>query len=102
LTTLHPLAQDTKWLDVGPSRVHLVGESKPPRVEIETMRDRNPAERYLWGRMCAGQHGPHLGNRPIAIDATIETLVTAGAIVPDSHVIDEVRDVLAAFTGQQP
>ena len=102
LTTMQPLARDTKWLDVGSSRVDLVGESKPPRVEIETMPDRNPAERYLWGRLSAGRHGPHLGNRLVAIDVTIETLISAGAIAPDNHVIDEVRDVFAAFTGRQP
>jgi hypothetical protein len=103
LSTMHPLAQDTKWLDVGSDRVDLVGESKPPRVEIETIPDRRPAERFLWGRLSAGRHGPHhLGSRPVAIDATIETLVAAGAIAPDSDVIYEVRDVLAAFSGQQP
>ncbi len=103
LQTMHPLAQDTKWLDIGSDRVDLVGESKPPRVDIETIPDRSPAERFLWGRLSAGRHGPHrLGGRPVAILVTIETLVAAGAIAPDSRVIDEVRDVLAAFSGQQP
>ncbi len=103
LSTMHPLAQDTKWLDVGSDRVDLVGDSKPPRVEIETLPERSPAERFLWGRLSAGRHGPHrFGGRPVAIDATIETLVAAGAIAPDSDVIYEVRDVLAAFSGQQP
>ncbi len=102
LTTIQPLAQDTKWLDVGTSRVDLVGETKPPGVEIETLPDRDPAERYLWGRLSAGRHGPHLGNRPVAIDVAIDTLIAAKALVQDDPVIEEVRDVLAAFTGQQP
>jgi len=99
---MQPLARDTKWIVVGPSRVDLVGESEPPRVEIESMPDRNAAERYLWGRLSAGRHGPHLGRRPVAIDVAIETLVAAGAIASDNHVINEVRDVFAAFTGQRP
>jgi hypothetical protein len=102
LTTMRPLAQDTKWLDIGPIRVDLVGESDPPLVEIEQLPDRDPAECYLWGRLCAGRHGPHLPGRPVSIEAGIETLIAAGALVPDNPAIDEIRDVLAAFTGQQP
>ncbi len=103
LTTMHPLAQDTKWLDVGPRRVNLVGESDPPYVEVETLPDVDPAERYLWTRMSAGRHGPHhLGIGPVSIDAAIETLVAVGALDRDNPVIDEVLSVLAAFSGQQP
>jgi hypothetical protein len=99
---MRPLAQDTKWLDIGPSRVDLVDESDPPLVVIEKLPDRDPAECYLWGRLCAGRHGPHLPGRPLSIEAGIETLIAAGALAPNNPAIDEIRDVLAAFTGQQP
>jgi hypothetical protein len=102
LTTVQPLARDTRWLDIGSSRVDLVGGSEPPLVEIETLPDRDPAVRYLWGRMSSGRHGPHGGGRRMSIDDGIETLVAAGALTYDDPAIGEIRDVLAAFSGQQP
>jgi hypothetical protein len=38
----------------------------------------------------------------VSIDDAIDTLVAAGALVYDDPAIGEIRDVLAAFSGQQP
>jgi hypothetical protein len=102
LTTTQPLARETKWLDIGANRVDLVGDSDPPRVDIETLPDSDPAERYLWGRLTAGRHGPHGGNPSFGIEDSIETLLVAGALAPDNPVIDQVRAVFEGFSGQQP
>jgi hypothetical protein len=95
------LSPTTKWIDVGTDRIELPDKSSTPPVTIEALADSDdPAERYLWGRLTAGRHGPHGGQRPPLIDVAIETLLDAGAIATDNPVLDEVRAVLAAFSGQ--
>lgn len=95
-----PLSVATRWIDVGSERLVLGETAVPPPVEVEELTGASPAERYLRSRLTAGRHGPHGGPRPPMIDAAVETLVAAGALAPDSPVIAEVRDVLAAFSGQ--
>lgn len=103
LTGDGPLSVGTRWIEVGADRVAL-GEVASPTVtvEVEALPDASPAERYLRGRLTAGRHGPHGGPRPPMIDVAVATLVEAGALAPDSPVIAEVQDVVAAFSGQAP
>ncbi len=101
LVTAAPLSQTTRWIDIGPERIDLSGPSpRPPFISLQPLPDEDPAERYLWGRMSAGRHGPHGGPRPPDIETAIETLVAAGALDPDNPVIEQVREVFEAFSNR--
>jgi hypothetical protein len=100
VTTMQPLDRGTKWIDFEGQRVDLVDADAPPPVRIEPVESTSRAERYLWGRMSGGRHGPHGSPLPPQIEAAIETLVAAGALAHDDPVIDEVVAVLGAFSGQ--
>ncbi|MGH9918955.1 MAG: hypothetical protein ACRD6W_08830, partial [Nitrososphaerales archaeon] len=81
-------------------RIELIEEANPPRVDLETLPSNDPAVGHLWSRLTAARHGPMMGMRPASVEVTIETLVAAGALAPDDPAIDEVKAVMAAFTGQ--
>jgi hypothetical protein len=100
LTTMAPLSPSTAWIDIGPTRVELRGDTTPPPVRVEDLPESSPAERHLRGRLSFTRHGPMIGPGPSSIEPTIDTLLAAGALQADSPVIDEVRAVLDALTGQ--
>jgi hypothetical protein len=103
LVTNQALSTATKWIDIETDRIELPDASSAPPITFEALDGSDdPAERYLWGRLTAGRHGPHGGHRPPMIEVAIETLLDAGAIAPDNPVLEEVRAVLAAFSGQPP
>jgi hypothetical protein len=102
LTTMQPLSQSTKWIDVATNRVDLMDDDTgPPTVAVESLPPQDDAERYLWSRLSSGRHGPMMGPRPVSIDRTIDTLIACGALSPENPIIDDVRAVFAAFTGHQ-
>ena len=100
LTTTRPLAVDTKWLELDGQRIALLDAATPPPVTVETLPIGSDAEAHLWTRLASGRHGPHGGPFPPQIEVAVETLITAGALDPDDPLVDEVRAVLAAFSGQ--
>jgi hypothetical protein len=100
LTTLAPLARDTRWIDVGAERVELgEDDGDPPAVRMETLPPCSPAESYLRFRIAAAGHLPAAMGQS---ERTIETLIEAGMLAADDPVIADVRAVVAAFTGQTP
>ncbi|MHB1776856.1 MAG: hypothetical protein ACYCU7_12835 [Acidimicrobiales bacterium] len=94
------LSPTTRWLEFGGERVVLGEPATPPGVTVERLDDAGPAERFLRARLTSGRHGPHGGPYPQMIDAAVEALVAAGALAADSPLIEQVRDVVAAFSGQ--
>jgi hypothetical protein len=102
LTTMQPLSKSTAWIDLGSDRLELRAESNAARVFVESLPDRPHAEQYLWACLSAGRHGPWgMGRGPDAIDVVTETLLDAGALDPDDPVIEQVRSVTRAFSGQR-
>jgi len=96
------LSTSTRWLEIGGTRVVLGEPVTPPAVTVEPLGDAGQAERFLWGRLTSGRHGPHGGPHPPMVEAAVEALVAAGALAADSPVIEQVADVMAAFSGQVP
>lgn len=72
-------------------RVELTAESAGTEAWTERVPAVDPAVRHLWERVATLNdfHDPHL-----ALDATIATLVAAGALQPDDSVIGAARAVL--------
>jgi hypothetical protein len=90
-----PLARDTAWIEVLGERVELASEpGAGAEVWVEPLAEQDPARRYLWARLASvtGQHTPN------AIEATIDTLVAAGALAPDDPVIGQAQAVLARIS----
>jgi len=86
-----PLAPETAWIEILGERVELASE--PPagvEVRVEPVAEQDPARRYLWARLASAAefHGD------TAVEATIDTLVAAGALAADDPVIAEARAVL--------
>jgi hypothetical protein len=102
LITMAPLSPSTAWIDIGPVRVELMGDTTPPPVRIEDLPESDPAERHVRSRLNLAGPGFMMRPGPLHIEATIDTLVAAGALEADSPVIDEARMVADAITGQAP
>jgi hypothetical protein len=100
-TTDQPLAADTRWIDVFGDRVYLSDRVDAAPVEIESLDDLDPAERYLRHLVerAGDQHG---GEGPFV--PAIEALIACGALAIDAAVIDETLAVAEALnpTGAPP
>jgi hypothetical protein len=100
-TTDQPLGADTRWIDVFGERVDLSDRVDGAPVEIESLDDLDPAERYLRHLVERGdeQRG---GVSPV--DPAIEALVACGALATDAAVVEETLAVAEALnpTGAPP
>jgi hypothetical protein len=100
-TTDRPLAPDTRWIELLGERVDLPDRVRGTPVEIQSLDDIDPTERYL--QHCLeglGDQHPGAGS----IDHAIEALVSCGALAPDAAVVDETLAVADALqpTGGPP
>jgi hypothetical protein len=88
------LAADTAWIELLGERVELTGEPAGVEVRTEPLPAQDPAVRHLWERVATLNdfHDPRL-----ALAATIEALVAAGALRADAPVIGEARAALAVL-----
>jgi hypothetical protein len=102
VVTHRPLPAGTAWIDIGTTRVVLASESHAPTLTMEPVAAGSPAERHLWNRLTSGRHGPHGGFGEPRIDVAVDALVASGTLAADDPVIDQVRSVMAAFSGQPP
>jgi hypothetical protein len=82
------------WIELVGERVELTAESAGTEAWTERVPAADPAVRHLWERVATLNdfHDPHL-----ALDATITTLVAAGALQPDDSVIGAARAVLTVL-----
>jgi hypothetical protein len=100
-TTDQPLAADTRWIDVFGERVDLSDRVDGAPVEIESLDDLDPAERYLQHLVerAGDQHG---GESPV--DQAIDALIACGALATDAAVVEETLAVAEALnpTGASP
>jgi hypothetical protein len=88
------LAAESVWLELLGERVELTARPAGIQTWTETLPVQDPAVRHLWERVATLNdfHDPHL-----ALDATIATLVAAGALPAEDQVIDDARAVLAVL-----
>jgi hypothetical protein len=89
-----PLAADAAWIQMFGKRVELTGTPAGIEAWAEPMPAQDPAVRHLWERTATLNdfHDPHL-----ALDATIATLVAAGALRAYDPVIADAQAVLAVL-----
>jgi hypothetical protein len=87
LTTSQPLAVDTAWIELDGTRIELVDEPSPCTVTVEPLTDADPAHRYLWHWLAAGQrHGPQL-----AIEPVLDALIVAGYVHTEDPQLAAIR-----------
>jgi hypothetical protein len=86
------LAVDTAWIELSGQRVELTGQPAGIQVWAEPLPIQDPAVRHLWERVATLNdfHDPHH-----ALDATIATLIAAGALHADDPVIGDAQTALA-------
>ncbi len=86
------LAPGTAWIEVLGERVDLARHPDVgAEVWVEPQPDQDPARSYLWARLAS------LGEfrSPEVMEATIDTLVAAGALAEEDPGIAEVRAVVS-------
>jgi hypothetical protein len=90
------LAPGTAWVEVLGERVDLARHpDRPAEVWVEPQPDQDPARSYLWTRLASmGEF-----RSPEVMEATIDTLVAAGALAEEDPGIAEVRAVVNGLFG---
>ena len=93
-----PLAVDTAWLEVLGERVELIA---PPdgNVEIQSLADLDPAQRYL--QHCL-EGSPHRHHRSGAVLEVLQAFVDCGALAPDAPLAAETHQVSEALAQISP
>jgi len=88
------MAVDTAWMELSGERVELISQPAGIQVWAEPLPAQAPAVRHLWERVATLNdfHDPHF-----ALDATIATLVAAGALHADDPVIGDAWAALAVL-----
>jgi len=94
LTSDRPLARDTAWIEIGGTRVELVGEPWPTETSIELLPEQPVAHAYLWRRLATRSR---FHDRLETIEPAVDALVAAGAVDPEDPVLDDVRAVVDAL-----
>ena len=98
LVTQGPLSRTTRWIEMGDARIEL-GDAEPSgSSRAEPLPPMDPAVRHLWRRLGTFRHR-HFGSGS-SIDMTIQAFVAAGVLATDDPVIEEVRQVSVALSGQ--
>jgi hypothetical protein len=98
LTTKQPLAVDTAWIELEGIRIELADKSNPCTVAVETLPDADPAIRYLWHWLAAGQrHGPQ-----IAIEPLLDALILGGHLGADDPALAVIRHAAEAANPRMP
>jgi hypothetical protein len=98
LVTQGPLSRTTRWIEMGDARLELADAEPSAGSQVEPLPPMDPAVRHLWRRLGTFQHR-HFGSGS-SIDMTVEAFVAAGVLAADDPVIEEVRQVSVALSGQ--
>lgn len=91
------LSPATEWIDQGTTRLLTAPKRVHADGELERLPQADPAEQHLWQRISTYfRYSPLPGPLPL-VDVSIQTLVAAHALTPDSSVISLVRRVAKCF-----
>jgi hypothetical protein len=102
LSTYQPLSIGTRWIEIDDARLERPERGEPPPVRLERLAGADPGERYLWQRLAVSGQGPLYYRPPASLKAVIAALVAAGALDPQSPVVNEgqfVADALRTGVG---
>jgi hypothetical protein len=100
LTTIRPLAPDTRWIELDGTRIELTERAWQFDASLERLPAQEPAHRYLWQRIAMPtEFHPEPAD---SIEHAIDALVAAGALAVDDPLLEHVRAVLEAMQQRGP